>query len=139
MEANYFTISWWFLLYIDTNQPQVYMCPLSQTCLPSPSPFHLSGLAQCTGFECPVSCIELGLVIYFTYGYIYVSMLVSQIIPPSLLPESKSLFFMSLLLSCIWSRRYHLSKFHIYALIYYIGVFVSDFTLYSRLQFHPPH
>ena len=112
--------------------------------IPNPPPTSLptrpSGLSQCTSFECPVSCIELGLVIYFTYGYIYVSMLVSQIIPPSLLPESKSLFFMSLLLSCIWSRRYHLSKFHIYALIYYIGVFLSD-LLHSvyRLQFHPPH
>ena len=27
MEANYFTILWWVLLYIDINQPQVYMCP----------------------------------------------------------------------------------------------------------------
>ena len=26
---------------------------------------HPSGLSQCTSFECPVSCIELGLVIYF--------------------------------------------------------------------------
>ena len=60
-----------------------------------PSPSHPSGSSQCTGFECPVSCIELGLVIYFTYGNIYVSMLFSQIIPP--LPsstESKSLFLM---------------------------------------------
>ena len=30
-----------------------------------------------------VSCIETGLVIYFTYGNIHVSMLFSQIIPPS--------------------------------------------------------
>ncbi|XDA90303.1 hypothetical protein R6Z07F_019896 [Ovis aries] len=28
------------------------------------------GLSQCTGPECPVSCIEPGLVIYFTYEYI---------------------------------------------------------------------
>ena len=27
MEANYFTILWWFLPYFDMNQPQVYMCP----------------------------------------------------------------------------------------------------------------
>ena len=56
----------------------------------TPSPSHPSG------FECPVSCIELGLVIYFTYGNIHVSLLFSQIIPP--LPshtESKSLFFIS--------------------------------------------
>ena len=36
--------------------------------LPPPSPSHPSGLSQCTGFECPVSCIKPRLVIYFTYG-----------------------------------------------------------------------
>ena len=42
--------------------------------------------------------------------------------------ESKSLFFtsVSLLLSCIQGHHYHLSKFHIYVLIYCIGVFLSD-------------
>ena len=34
-------------------------------------------------FECPASCIELALVICFTYGNLHVSMLFSQIIPPS--------------------------------------------------------
>ena len=69
-----------------------------------PSPPHPSGLSQRTGFECPASCIELALVIYFTYGNIRVSILFSQIIPPSPSPtESKSLFFISvsLLLPCI--------------------------------------
>ena len=64
--------------------------------LPPPSQSYPLGLSQCTGFECPVSCIELGLVIYFTYGNIHVSTLFSQIIPSSLSPtESKSLFFIS--------------------------------------------
>ena len=27
MEANYFTILWWFLPYIDMNHPWVYLCP----------------------------------------------------------------------------------------------------------------
>ena len=31
------------------------------------------------GFECPASCIELGLVIYFTYSNIHVSMLFSHV------------------------------------------------------------
>ena len=105
------------------------------TCVPhsepllSPSPSHPSGSSQCTGFECPVSCIELGLVICFTYGNIHVSMLFAQVIPPSPSPtESKSLFFISvsLLLSCIDGHYYHLSKVHIYALVYCIGVLLSD-------------
>ena len=36
-----------------------------------------------------------------------------------------------LLLSCIQGHRYHLCKFHIYALVYCIGVSLSDFTLYN--------
>ena len=70
----------------------------------APSPSHPSGSSQCTGCESPVSCIELGLVIYFTYGNVHVSVLLSQIIQPSPSPtESKSLFFISvsLLLSHI--------------------------------------
>ena len=126
MEANYFTILWWFLPYIDMTQPWVYMCPPSQTPLPPPFPSHSSGLSQCTSSECPVSCIELGMVIYFTYGNIHVSVLLSQIIPPSpSRTKSKSLFFISvsLLLSHIYGHCYRLSKFHIYALIYCIGAF----------------
>ena len=57
------------------NQPWVHMC------LPTLNPPPISGLSRSIGFECPASCIELGLVIYFTYGNIHVSMLFSQIIP----------------------------------------------------------
>ena len=73
--GGYFTFLWWVLPYIDMNQPCMYMCTsLSQNPLPPPSSSHPSGSSQCTGFECPVSCMELGLVIYFTYGNIHVSM-----------------------------------------------------------------
>ena len=46
--------------------------------------------------------------------------------PPSPI-ESKRLFYtsVSLLLSRIQGYHYHLSKFHIYALVYCIGVFLS--------------
>ena len=123
---------WWFLPYIYMNQPWVYMCSPSWALLPPPSSSHLSGSSQFTGPEHPVSCIEPGLVIYFTYDNIHVSMLFSQIIPPSPSPtESKSLFFtsVSLLLSRIQGYRYHLSKFHTFVLVYCIGVFLSDLTL----------
>jgi len=77
------------------NYTRVHMCLPILNCLPSPSPPSPSRMSQSTDFECPASCIKLALVIYFTYGNIHVSMLFSQIIPPSPSPtESKSRFFL---------------------------------------------
>ena len=57
------------------NQPQEYRCPLH--------PRQPCRLSQSPGFGCPASHMKLALVICFTYGNVYVSMLFSQIIPPS--------------------------------------------------------
>ena len=117
------------LPYINMNLPRVYMRFPSETPLPLPSSSNPSGSSQFTRCEDPVSCIKLGLVIYFTYGNIHVSVLFSQIIPPSPSPtESKRLFFTSVspLLPCMRDQQYRLSKFRIYALKYCIGVFLSD-------------
>ena len=57
------------LLYIDMNLPWVNMCSPSWTPLPPPSLSHPSGSSQCTSPEHPVSCIEPGLVIRFTYMF----------------------------------------------------------------------
>ena len=88
---------------------------------PPPSPYHLSGSSQCTSPKHPVSCIKPGLATHFIYDIMHISMPFSQIIPPSPTPtESKRLFYtsVSLLLSRIQGYCYHLSKFHIYALVY---------------------
>ena len=128
MEANYFTILYWFC---HTSTCIRHGC----TCVPHPEPhllppslYHPSGSSQYTSPKHPVSCFKPGLVIHFTYDIIHVSMPLSQVIPssPSRI-ESKRLFYTSvcLLLSCIQGFRYHLSKFHIYALVYCIGIFLS--------------
>ena len=116
------------LSYINMNLPHVYMCSPSWTPLPPPSPYHPSGSSQHTSPKHTVSCIEPRLAIRFIYDIIHVLMPFSRIIPPSPSPsESKRLFYtsVSLLLSCIQGQHYHLSKFHIYALVYCIGVLLS--------------
>ena len=113
---------------VKMNPPQLYMCSPSCTLLPPPSPYHPSGLSQCTSPQHPVSCIETGLATRFIRDILHVSMPFSQIFPPSpSLTESLRLFYtsVSLLLSRTQGYCYHLSKFHIYALVYCIGVFLS--------------
>ena len=93
---------------------------------PSSLPIHPSGSSQCTSPKHPVSCIDPGLATRSIYDIIHISKPFSQIIPPSPSPtKSKRLFYtsVSLLLSRIQGYCYHLSKFHIYVLVYCIGVF----------------
>ena len=95
---------------------------------PTLNPNHPSGSSKCTSPKHPVSCIKPRLAICFLHDIIHVSMPFSQIIPPSPSPsQSKRLFYtsVSLLLSRIQDYRYLLSKFHIYAFVYCIGVFLS--------------
>ena len=113
---------------IKVNPPQVYMCSPSWALLPPPSPFHPSGSSQCTSPKHPVSCIEPGLATHFIHDILHVSMPFSQFFPPSpSLTESIRLFYtsVSLLLSRTQGYCYHLSKFHIYALVYCISAFLS--------------
>ena len=133
LEANYFTILWWFCHTLTWISHGCTCVPIL-TPLPPPSPSHPSGLSQCTGFECPVSCIKLGLVIYFTYGSMHFSMLFSQIILPSPSPTESKLCSLYLCLFCFLTYKVIITIFlnyiYIYALIYCIGIFLSA-LLYS--------
>ena len=116
-----------FAIHQHESAMGVHVFPILNP-LPPPFPNHPSGSSQCTSPKHPVSCIEPRLAIRFLYDIIHVSMPFSQIIPSSPSPtESKRLFYtsVSLLLSRIQGYCYHLSKFHIYALVYCIGVFLS--------------
>ena len=127
MEANYFTILYRFCHTLTWIHHSVHVFPILNP-PPTSLPNHPSGSSQCTSPKHPVSCIKPGLATRFLYDIIHVSMPFFQIIPPSPSPtESKRLFYIhvSLLLSHIQGYHYHLSKFHIYALVYCIGIFLS--------------
>ena len=114
-----------FAKHQNESATRIHVLPILN---PPPSPHHPSGSSQCTSPKHPVSCIEPGLATRFIYDIIHVSMPFSQVILPSPSPtESERLFYtsVSLLLSRIQGYRYHLSKFHTYALVYCIGVFLS--------------
>ena len=80
----------WFLPHNNVNQP--YIGPLYIGPLPLEPPSHLQ--PHCTLYvvtehlvEFPVLYSNFPLAIYFTYGQVYVLMLLSQFIPPSLSPD----------------------------------------------------
>src|SRR5574337_1287128 len=104
------------------NRQQIFICSSSSTLLPPPPPHPPSGSSQRTSPKHPVSCIEPGLATRFIHDIIHVSMPFSLISPPSPSPtESMRLIYtsVSLLLSHTQGYCYHLSKFHIYALVYW--------------------
>ena len=95
-----------FLLpYIDMNLPWVYMTSPSWTPLPPCSPSHPSGLSQCTSPEHPVSCIEPGLAIHFTYDIILFQCHSPKSSHPRPLPQSPKDCSIHLCLFCYLTYR----------------------------------
>ena len=122
------------------NPPQVYMCSPSWTHLPPPSPYHPSGSSQCTSPKHPVSCIEPGLAtrlffyffLFFGNSFLTWYFTCLNVILPKLPTLSlshrvhKTVLYISVSFAVSYTGYcYHLSKFHIYALVYCIGVFPS--------------
>ena len=117
-----------FFYFLNLKIFNSYMCSQTWTPLPPPSPQHPSGSSPCTSPKHTAPFVRHRLAIQFLHDSVHVRMPFSQIIPPSPSPsESKSPLYtsMSFFLSCIQGRHCHLPKFHIYVLVYCIGVFLS--------------
>ena len=115
-----------------------YPEPLHASLLP-----HPSGLSQSTGFWCPVSCIELALVIYFTYENTHVSSYSLKSSHSLLLPPSTKVCSLHLCLLCGPACRItgtiFLSSIYICVNMQYLSFSSWHFSLCNRLQIHPPH
>ena len=106
------------LPYIDMNPPRVYTCSPSWTPLPPPSPHHPSGSSQCTSPEHPVSCIEPGLAIHFTYDIIHVSMPYNRFLLVKYSIHSINSVYMSI----------SISQFILPSFVLGIHMFVGEYT-----------
>ena len=127
LEANNFTILYWFchtLTWIHHG------C----TCVPHPDPLsHLPShpiLLDHPSAPAPSTLYHALNLDWWSVSYMIIYMFQCHSPKPShpcSLPESERLFYtsVSLLLSRIQGYCYHLSKFHIYALVYCISVFLS--------------
>ena len=140
----------WFLLYNKVNQPYIHIYPhissllrLSPT-LPIP-PFQVVTKHRA---DLPVLCGCFPLAIDFTFGSVYMSMPLSHFVPaypsPSPCPQ---VHFLRLCLYSYPDPRFFRTNFFFFFLdsIYicqqmvFVFLFLTYFTLYDRLQVHPPH
>ena len=120
-----------FAIHQHESTTGVHVFPILNPAPTSPPrPYHPSGSSQCTSQEHPVSCIEPGLAICFLYDIIHVLMPFSQILPRLPLPQSPKDCSIHLCLFCCLAYRVIITIFvnsiYIYALVYCIGVFLSD-------------
>ena len=121
----------WFLPYIHMHQSWMYMCaPIlnPQAPLP-PRPIPLGcPRAPASSALLHASILHWSAVLHMViYMFQFYSLKLSH---PCLLPHSPKVCSLHLCLFCIQGRHFCVSKFHIYALIYYIDVSLYD-LLYS--------
>ena len=137
------TILWWVLPYIHMNQPW-YTCVLHPE-LPSHLPPHLipQGHPSAPALRILSHASNLDwrsishMMIYMFRCYSFKSS------HPCLLPQSPKDCSLCLCLFCCLTYRIivtiFLNSIYIRQYIVLVFFFLTYFTLYNRLQFHPPH
>ena len=148
LEYNCFTMVCQFLLYSKVNQLYIYIYPHISSLLHLPSTLPIPPLQVVTKHlaDLFVLCSFFPIAIYFTFDSIYKSMPLSHFIPaypcPSSCPQVHSLCL------CLYScpaPRFFRTFFFFLDSIYmcqhtvFVFLFLTYFTLYDRLQVHPPH
>ena len=135
-----------FLLYNKVNQLYIHIYPHISCLLPLPPTLPIPPLQVVTKHQAdlPVLCSCFPLAIYFTFGSVYMSMPLSHFIPTyTPLPVSSSPFSMyaSLFLSCpqVLQNLFFLDSVYMCQHTVFIFLSLTYFTLYDRLQVHPPH
>ena len=127
MEANSFTILYWFCHTSTIINHRYTRVPHPGS--PSHRPLHTIPLGHPSAPAPSIQYHALNLgwrLISYVILYMF-QCHTPKSSHPLLLAESRRVFYtsVSLLLSRIEGYHYHLSKFHIYVLVYCIGVFLS--------------
>ena len=136
-----------FLLYNKGNQFYIYICPHISSLFhlrPSHHPYptslggHKAKLTSLCYAAASHQLFILHLVVYISPCH---SLTSSQLTlpPPHVLKSILYICVIILVLPLGSSEPLFFFRFHIYVLAYGICFSLSDFTLYDRLQVHPPH
>ena len=136
-----------FLLYNKVNQLYIYIYPhiSSLLCLPPTLPIPSLQVVTKHPADLPVLCGCFPLAIYFTFGSVYMSMPLSHIVTAYHSPSPYQVH--SLVGLCLYSRlapRFFMTFFSLDSIYMcyhtvFAFLFLTYFTLYDRLQVHPPH
>ena len=137
-----------FLFFNKVNQLYIYIYPYISSLLCLPPTLHIPPFQAVTKHRAnlPVLCGCFPLAVYFTFGSVYMSMPLSHFGPaypsPSPCPQVHSLCL--LLYTCPAPRFFRnfffkLDSIYMCQHTVFVFLFLTDFTLYDRLQVHPTH
>ena len=136
------------LLYNKVNQLYVYIYPHIPSLLHLPPTLPIPPLQVDTKHRAnhPVLCGCFPLAIYFTFGRVYMSMLPFYFVPaypstPRVLNSSLYVCIFIPVLPLGSSERifFLLDSVYMCQHTVFVFIFLTYFTLYDRLQVHPPH